>query len=442
MLTATEPRFIVGTGAEPSASDLATACSTLKTTSIYDFMGRIIALSAPDGGLMQMGFAGLTTSSTNALNQTSIAIKNTLGETVGLSEPDTLSDPNDGLIATKTLDAQGNTTDLRRNAGSSDIVNSATYDALGRKLTQADLDAGNWRYRYNAAGEVIEQTDARGQVVRNFYDALGRVWKRESLRMMPGTGAGVCGAVDGLFCDGFEAGVAPGLNTQYVDTFTFDSASNGVGLLQVAERLERIDGLLTPTSRKTMTFDALARMTSQLTQLWTPTTANNALTAYSYTDSVTYDGRGRISTQSDASGQTLTTQYSSRGFPNVLLDGSAEIYSVQSMTARGQVAQELRGGSILSTRNYDAATGRPTTICSGVSCAIQDWRFTFDFLGNLKARERNWQSFSQAQKEEFEYDALNRLKVAKVTQLNGSALGSPPLSRASKNLMKSSTSAN
>ena len=230
----------------------------------------------------------------------------------------------------------------------------------------------------------------------------------------------------------------PGLNEQ----LSFDSASNGIGLPHVAERLERIGGALSLTSRKTTGFDALARMASQLTQLWTLTTANNALTDFSYTDSVTYDARGRISTQTDASGQTLTTQYSSRGFPNVLLDGSTEIFSAQSMTARGQVAQELRGGSISSTRNYDAATGRPTTICSGVSCAIQDWRFTFYFLGNLKAREKNWQSFSQAQKEEFEYDALNRLKLAKLTQLNGSALGSPPLSRASKNLMKSSTSAN
>lgn len=233
-------------------------------------MGRMSALRAPDGGLMHMGFAGLTTSSTNALNETSIAVKNSQGETVGLSEPDSPLDPNDGLIATKMLDAQGNTTDLRRNAGSGDIVSSASYDALGRKLTQADLDAGNWSYWYNAAGEVIEETDARGQVVRNFYDALGRVWKRESLRMMPGTGAGACIAQDGLFCDGFEAGVALGLNTQYVDTFAFDSASNGIGLLHVAERLERIGGALSLTSRKTMGFDALARMASQLTQLWTP----------------------------------------------------------------------------------------------------------------------------------------------------------------------------
>jgi len=43
----------------------------------------------------------------------------------------------------------------------------------------------------------------------------------------------------------------------------------------------------------------------------------------------------------------------------------------------------------------------------------------FDFLGNLKSREKNWQSFSLAQREEFEYHALNRLKVAKLTQLNG-----------------------
>jgi YD repeat-containing protein len=364
-------------------------------------MGRTQSVSAPDGGLSTMAYSGLTTASTNALGQTSIAIKNTIGEIIGIGEADDPNDPTDGLIASKTLDAQGNTLALIRNAGPGNIVNSATYDTLGRKLTQTDLDAGYWTYRYNAAGEVIEQTDARGQVTRNFYDALGRVWKRESLMLMPGSGAGACAASDGLFCDGFEAGTPPTLNTQYVDTFTFDSASNGVGFLHVAQREERINGVLALTSRKTSSFDALARATALQTELWTPSPSSNALSFFSYSESLSYDARGRISAQTDASSSTLTTTYTSRGFPLALIDGSTEIYRVLAMTARGQVSQERRGLSIITARNYDAATGRPTTTCSGAACAIQDWKVEFDFLGNLRARERQWQSASNALREEF-----------------------------------------
>jgi hypothetical protein len=44
------------------------------------------------------------------------------------------ADPNDGLIARKILDAQGNTLALIRNAGPGNIINSATCDTL----TQAE----------------------------------------------------------------------------------------------------------------------------------------------------------------------------------------------------------------------------------------------------------------------------------------------------------------
>src|SRR5262249_3343550 len=38
--------------------------------------------------------------------------------------------------------------------------------------------SGTWNYQYNGAGELVQQTDAKGQTTVLFYDALGRTVER------------------------------------------------------------------------------------------------------------------------------------------------------------------------------------------------------------------------------------------------------------------------
>jgi len=58
--------------------------------------------------------------------------------------------------------------------------NSTTlvYDKLGRKTSMSDPDKGNWSYVYNGFGELIEQTDAKGQKSVLGYDVRGRMVSR------------------------------------------------------------------------------------------------------------------------------------------------------------------------------------------------------------------------------------------------------------------------
>ncbi|MGH9242852.1 MAG: RHS repeat domain-containing protein, partial [Acidimicrobiales bacterium] len=51
---------------------------------------------------------------------------------------------------------------------------SITYDALGRKTSMTDPDLGVWSYTYDPAGNLLTQTDARGQTVWFGYDHLHR----------------------------------------------------------------------------------------------------------------------------------------------------------------------------------------------------------------------------------------------------------------------------
>ena len=82
---------------------------------------------------------------------------------------------------TKVIDKKGNVTTMR-------------YDSLGRKIAMSDPDMGHcgdlmttapntdypwyptpcWNYQYDAAGNLISQTDAKGQEITFLYDILNR----------------------------------------------------------------------------------------------------------------------------------------------------------------------------------------------------------------------------------------------------------------------------
>jgi YD repeat-containing protein len=50
-----------------------------------------------------------------------------------------------------------------------------TYDSLGRRVQMIDPDAGTWRYRFDDAGLLIEQSDGNGKRITYGYDELQRV---------------------------------------------------------------------------------------------------------------------------------------------------------------------------------------------------------------------------------------------------------------------------
>ncbi|MPY24338.1 RHS repeat domain-containing protein [Shewanella sp. YLB-07] len=56
-----------------------------------------------------------------------------------------------------------------------------SYDNYGRKLATDNPDKGRWSYDYNDFGELIKQTDAKGQATAMGFDAMGRmVWRKDN----------------------------------------------------------------------------------------------------------------------------------------------------------------------------------------------------------------------------------------------------------------------
>jgi len=50
-----------------------------------------------------------------------------------------------------------------------------SYDSLGRRTAASDPDLGSWSYVYDNAGRLTDQTDSRGQVTHNTWDAIDRM---------------------------------------------------------------------------------------------------------------------------------------------------------------------------------------------------------------------------------------------------------------------------
>jgi len=387
-----EPNFAMGSGNDSFCSGVSSATQTY-----YDVLGRITGVQTADNALTTRTYAGLVTSITDPRNKTTTETRNPMGEVTQVRDPGETNDPADDLTVTNEYNAAGDLRYVKRDAGSGQITSEVQYDTFGRKTLQIDPDTGTHTYSYNAAGELIKTTDAKNQATRTYIDALGRVWKRA-------TGVGNCGLADTIFCSGFEANQA---NT-IIDTYTFDTAANGVGLLDSESRQESGGA----NFGRAYTYDAIGRLS----------TRNTSFSAQNWTEVMGYDTLGRLASQQDASGYTLSTVFSSRGFLQALDDSRANrLYEVFETNARSQVTSERRGNTVAmnTTRTYDPV-GRVATICSGANCALQDWTYGYDLAGNLTSRTRKSTSDPlHTDREEFVVDNLNRIKTATITRFNG-----------------------
>jgi len=345
----------------------------------YDILGRVTYTNLPENGAWSSTtYAGLTTTITSdggsavGGSQDRIEVRNEIGEVVTVTD-------NLGGVTQFNYDYQGNLRTMTDNPGSN--VTVMTYDELGRKRTMDDPDKGDWVYIYNDFGELITQTDAKGQIQTMTYDGLGRMKTR----------------------------VDADSNT----VWTYDTAPYGLGQLDNVQDTQ--SGYM-----QTILYDDLGR-------------ADEVITNFDggiYYEKTTYDAIGRVFQVFDAAGdgqyndQGVVNEYNAYGYLEsvsdaVLVGGvSRTTYrKVTTMNARNQVEFELRGidnlnggqASVSTDYDYYDATGRIWKI-NGTNASAQDVQnleYEWDTIGNLENRKEF--SGSKNLTEDFVYDGLNRL---------------------------------
>lgn len=346
------------------------------STMTYDIVGRVTNLTLPDGSQGTTAYNGYTTITTNDLSHSKTEIKNTLGETIQVTD-------NLGGDAYYYYDAQGNMTSMVDDDSNTSTI---TYDILGRKTAMNDPDKGVWSYDYNGFGELVEQTDAKLQKSVMTYDTLGRMKTR---------------------IDRTATSLVEGSTT-----WNYDTAPNGLGQLGSVE--DTISGYL-----KAVEYDSLGRTSKTVTSLGILGADGD------HYEKVTYDQYGRTHQVFDAArnddtyaGNGIVTLYNQYGYQHQLGDATytndqpRSIYQeVLAMNARGQVTSERLGNNATTARTYDDQTGRVESILAttmlGTSGDIQDLSYQWDTVGNLSHRKE--QSGNKDLTENFGYDGLNRL---------------------------------
>ncbi|MBI2394387.1 MAG: hypothetical protein HYV09_32755 [Deltaproteobacteria bacterium] len=334
----------------------------------YDGAGRLRTVTNPDGTVAEHVYANGQVTTYDELGHAKVTRKDGLGRVIQVLEKL-------GATYLSTLyryDALGNlvqTTDAKGN------VASFTWDSLGRKTGHCDPDLGCWSHAYDAVGHLVSQTDAKGQTTTFAYDALGRMLTKT----LPG------GAVS---------------------RWTYDEAWHGASLGKPTT-------VSNGASSESLTYDFAGRVTTAtscvtgvcLTMRYGFDTAGRPRTV-TYPDgevvTYTYGADGRLQTMGYAS-----FTYNAAGQPTTITyaNGTTTAYTYDQKRLWLQSARVTLGGGTLyeSSYGYDAAARVTSMTYTGVNGATSAG-FAYDDLNRLTSASKNglpWQSFT--------YDAIGNM---------------------------------
>jgi RHS repeat-associated protein len=361
--------------ASSSAKAAATTTVSLFTTYTYDPLQR-------------------TLTTTNAVGTTT--------DTYGNWEV-TITDPR-GKQKNEFNDAYGNLVQVNEHNGSStystyytydglqDLMNitdalgnvrNFTYDGLGRKLTAQDLHAstattyGSSTYAYDNAGNLTQTVDAKNQTVNYTYDALNRVSTEDY------TG---------------QSG------TEF--TYTYDSCTQGISRLCT---VSSTDDLVNDT------YNGLGQLAQE----------SETIASTTYATSYTYDRQGNQLTITNPDNSEIEYAYNSAGLVQSVSQepsGGSFAYVVSSFTysPTDQPTVIDYANGVTETNTYDATkiyrlTQKVGTLSGGGNA--QNISYTYDADGNITQLVDAGTS-GTGKTVNYTYDDLSRLTNASTTNVS------------------------
>jgi RHS repeat-associated protein len=330
---------------------------------------------------------------TDALNRQKWYDTDAYGRTVHVAELDLV--PQVWRTMTHVYDRNGNLTQVHVDP----IIDTAppthvvamSYDWLGRKLSMADPDMGNWSYVYDRNGNLTEQTDGRNKRIKFEFDAHNRMTAKKE-------------------CTG--AGSPPSCSsTSTLATYVYDSTTGGnVG----KGRRTSVTDLSGSTS---WVYDSRGRATSE----------TKVISGSSYTTTYAYDGLSRQTSVTLPNSEVVTLGYTPRGLPNSVSSSlSSTIVSSTTYNRLGSRRQTALGNTVTETRDYWGIdyTGTPANQNFGLlrkisndSTGQTDLTYSWDVMGNMTSRATNLGGTNYGT-ESFTYDFLDRV-------LTGNASSAP-----------------
>ena len=392
---------------------------TLWTKTTYDRLGRVSAVTAPNGTVTTTTYQGRATKvavqaatlgGVTPAAQTNATLVDAKGRTVAVWNADNVPTFTDTLGATTTgasvafaLDGFGRmrTTTLR---GQTSQPITATYDGLGRQLTLNDPDKGNWQYLNNAVGEVVWQKDAKLTETTTRYDNLGRPLTRTTTE--------AAGAVE--TAKWYYYGNAADATLHL--TAATGTAGSWVGAAHYDEvATAGAPGYGAGATAHIHYYDTLGRPEIELTQIdgqhfYTKTAYDD----YSRPQTVWPAWRPNGENPGPVSNWGYTYVYDAKGYVTQVKDTDATPriwWNTPTYDHLDRVVSAQKGNGYYTQRTYRPEDGVLTAIKTGTSVGgtgLQNLGYNWDGLGNLTTRTAP-AAGGGTMTETFGYDSLNRL---------------------------------
>jgi len=341
----------------------------------YDIMARVTKTTPPDGKFTTMGYDKRRTSIIDANKHAKVQEKDPYGRLIKIEEYTGIGTAESPytLYATTTYqyDVLNNLVRVIDAAGNQTTM---VYDTLSRKVSMTDPDmcfsqdpnTCKWTYKYDANGNLTEQTDAKGQTILfGFFnpaigrdDPLNRVMKKD----YP-SGTDIVYTYDQAGYDNPKGRLTSVMDSSGMTKNFYDERG------RTKKTIKTVDAVNYPIET---TFDSLDRIKS-----------------VKYPDleivSYTYDTAGNLSGVS----------------------GAANYANYTSYNAIGQPINVQYGNGVTTGYTYNDYTNRLASILTSRSGQpLQSLSYLYDDIGNVTTIT---DSLDPARTQQFQYDYLNRL---------------------------------
>lgn len=252
------------------------------------------------------------------------------------------------------------------------------YDNWGRKQQLVESSSGTYTYKYNAFGELREETTPKGTTTYTLSN-IGKVLTKSVI----------------------------GDGTSITSTYTYDPTNKWLTNISV---INPNDG----NSNYAYTYDTVTKQQNKTIETLYPSGSTTAFATF--TKQVTFDAFGRISNEINTavshgktSTKTVTHTYKN-GLNWQIKDGSTVLWQTNTTSVRGQLATATLGNGITINNTYDTYGFNQQIKHDLGATNVMTLSTTFEpVLANLTNRYTSLFNLS----EEFEYDELDRLNLWK-----------------------------
>ena len=322
--------------------------SPLYRTTTYDVLGRVSQVTNPDGTVITICRNGWETTTLDPKQHRKTETADAYGRTIKVDEytgtQQTCASSGATLYATTQYqyDVLGNLVKVIDQSGN---LTSMRYDSLGRKIAMSDPDMGKcgdltvlnpsatypwyptpcWNYKYDDAGNLERQTDAKNQTLWFTYDALNRRTQKDYATQKPsGTG-----------------------DVRYL----YETAVNTFN--QVGRVKQVIDAAVTMTFR----YDPVGRVVR----------TDKLLDGVTYVSESSYDGLGRVVQVKYPTSPVKSVDYVYSGpwlekVKDATGSGTTTYVTYSNFNALGEPRTTTQGNGVVTTRTFDPLTFRPETV--------------------------------------------------------------------------------